>query len=162
MLTTGALLGLAGVSAGTSLLSGAGSAAYNAWQYKDQKEWQEQMMREQMDFQTNANQVAMDFNAAEAEKARQFSAEMSNTEIQRRMADLKAAGLNPILGLNVSGASTPGAVSAQGVTSSGSNVGTVSSKVGDTLAKLGTNAVNSALSVFDTYAALVRARVIKR
>lgn len=161
-ISTGLLLGLAGISAGTSLLSSAGSIGYNSWQYNDQKKWQEQMMREQMDFQTSANKAAMNFNAAEAEKAREWSAQMSNTEIQRRVADLRAAGLNPALAYTQGGASTPGAVSAQGVSSSGASVGSVSSKVGDTLAKLGTNAINSALSVFDTYAALVKAKVIKK
>jgi len=45
-------------------------------------------------------------NKGEAQKNRDFQAQMSNTSHQRQVADLRAAGLNPILSAN-SGASTP-------------------------------------------------------
>lgn len=47
-------------------------------------------------------------NRGEAEKNRAFQERMSNTSYQRSMADMKKAGINPLMAVNNSGASTPG------------------------------------------------------
>lgn len=76
-------------------------------------------MKMQMDYQTQSAEKAMMFNALEAEKNRQWQEKMSNTQYQRAMADMKKAGLNPILAYSQGGAGTPAGASAQGIAMSG-------------------------------------------
>lgn len=100
------------IAAGASLLGGTMANEASA-----------KSAREQMAFQQASNEKAMAFSAGQAQNQMDFQERMSGSAHQREVADLRSAGLNPVLSASrgLGGASTPSGASASGVSSAGAS-----------------------------------------
>lgn len=101
------------------------------------------------DRNVSLNQYNNEFNAEQSQLARDWSERMSNTEVQRRMSDLKSAGVNPMLAFmnGASAASTPSSsvASSAGSPAGSSTRGTV--KKGEGIGKTVANIVSTAVKI---------------
>lgn len=89
------LAAMAAAGIGNNLLSTGLNAGLNYWLQKDAQ-----------NFSAEQALLNRNFNSSEAQKARDFTKIMSSSEIQRKVADMQAAGINPAAINGVAGSGT--------------------------------------------------------
>lgn len=102
--------------------------------------------RQANDANRELNENQMIFNAEQARINRDFQERMSNSAWQRGIADMKAAGINPIAAFSSGGASTP----------SGGSANTGALKSMDQVPNITGAVLSSALEIARTFAELNR------
>lgn len=94
-------------SAGLGYLGQERTNRSNEKMAREARDWEAGQAAINREYMTGERLSAQDFERAQAEAQMMFQERMSSTAYQRSMADMEAAGLNPILAYAQGGASTP-------------------------------------------------------
>lgn len=136
------------------------------------REWQAQSAKTAMDFEADQNRLnrefqqesadkAMNFEKAEAALQREWLEEMSNSSYTRAVADMRNAGLNPMLlaAKGFTGASTPSTGLPGGAHASGSSASGYASRGSKASLDKGAYIVSTMNSMFNSAASVAKAAI---
>lgn len=109
---------------------------YNSQASADARTFASQMVDKQAAINANFMNAAEAYNSQQSQIQRDYETSMSSTAYQRAVADMKAAGLNPILSAGTGGASTP-SVASPTISAPSVSAPTVSASQGPSLPSAG-------------------------
>lgn len=110
-----------GLGAGLAIASGAESVFGGLVNYglqKDSQAFNAAEAQKSRDWEAEQAAITREFNSAEAQKSRDWNEYMASSSYQRSVADMKAAGINPA-SLGGNGASSPVGFGSSAVASAG-------------------------------------------
>lgn len=108
--------GLTAISSAQSLRD---ENRFNVGQTRQAQDFTRESARLAMDFGQRSADKSMDFTSAQALRQMGFQERMAGSQYQRGMADMRKAGLNPLLAYKQGGAASPAGASGSGSQASG-------------------------------------------